>query len=252
MDISNLIDSALKIDCLERDRLFYNQYQWCMDFRLANARALQVQAKTLEKYLDRVKGQWQYRTASFISGMRRRYLPNLGGSWKPSVDHDLESSQLDVLIGLAEILWQNKHDVKPVFYWDWIYLYTNDLGLISELKERANISITVVKQAQVTRARDTIYRQNSVYSMRTYFRERALTASQKQGLSNFLTAQPDIRLSPSLKYWLENIKWNRSRGYYWFDHNDRGTSLMLEMMAPGLIGNTQQIISINTQSETED
>lgn len=243
MDISRSIDSSPKPDVLERDRLFYDLYEWCIDFKCNNAACLRLRGNTWAEYQADVQQSWSWRNTSIIHAYRR--VVNTGGSWKTDIDAVEISTQSRRLDELARVLWQYRDVTKIICYGNWIYVYSHDLAMLQELSGVIHDQKVRLKQARVTRERDTLLRKNPQHAYRSFLRSRRLTLEQKSILKTFLLAQDGARLGPAFRSWLDQrFEWTRD--YHWIDHDDQGIKTMLEIIVPGLIGRTQRLITINS------
>lgn len=214
-----------------------------MSFALSEANCLRAKGDSWEQYSHNVDQLWNYRNSSHLYSARRGV--NIGGSWNiPTVPQQRHN-----LMDMAKLLWQRRDHCRPVCYRGWIYVYTNQEDLLDDLAQRSYIPAVKLKRAVISCPRDVILRRNPAHSLRTFLRARRYTEEQKTRLQNWLQAQSNIRVSPGLCHWLEQ-RWTWCRDYYWIDHDDAGTVLMLELMLAGSIGPTRQIMSINNTQDT--
>jgi len=243
MDTSRSIDSSPSPEIQERDRLFYDRYEWSIDFRCNNAGCLRLRGHTWQEYQADVQQSWSWRNTSIIHAYRR-VVPT-GGSWKVDIDPIESSSQSRRLEELARVLWKYRDLAKTVCYGNWIYVYAHDLAILQDLSGLVPNQNIKLKQARITRERDTLHRKNPQHSYRSFLRSRRLTVEQKTSLKKFLLAQEQARLGPAFRSWLDQqFEWTRD--YHWLDHDDQGIKTMLEIIVPGLIGRTQRLITINS------
>jgi hypothetical protein len=121
------------------------------------------------------------------------------------------------------------------------YVYTNDLTLIDRVSKSPGVSNIEYSQAVVARPKNTIQLQNPKHQWRSYFKIGKLTTEQKSHLINFLANQPEVRISPALKQWI-NLKFTRTQDYFFVDYNTTSWLTMLSLVIPGLIRKTLQII----------
>jgi hypothetical protein len=245
MDTSLSIDSNLAADLQHRDRLFYDRWEWCLHFGFGSAGCLRPKADTWAAYVRKIDRLWLYRNTSFLSLQRRGI--NKGGSWVTPEDQAVMSRQYQDLLDLADMLWQNRDRIKLVVFRTWVYVYTNDLDLLDQLRSRPYLHSINVRRAIVDRPKGVILRHQPRHGLRTFLKARRYTDSQKASLKSWLSAQTDIRISPGLSHWLQE-DWNWCREYYWIDHDDPGVTLMLELLCTNSIGATRQILSINNIS----
>jgi hypothetical protein len=143
---------------------------------------------------------------------------------------------------LAEVLLTTDKDFKLVVSANQAWVYTNDPVLFDCLDQLLILQCKTYFQAQVNRPPNTVQLKKSNYSFRSYFRFSKLTALQKDQLVDFLiNQQTQVRLSPSLKTWI-NQPFNRVQDYFFIDYKTASWTTMLSLVHPGLIRKTLQII----------
>lgn len=253
MDISQSLDSALRPQTDFRDRLYYDQYQWCVCFPHDGASLLRPAGSDLDSYLEIVIGRWNWRTASkFPGAYRHRVVANSGGSWRVENNDAVSSERFSNIMKLAQLLWR-RPDTKVITYYAWVYVYCNDpVPILQDL--RAVVQDITIKKAVINRPKNTIIRRDPRHTIRSYLRSKRITDQQKNSLATLLRNQSDIKISRSMQDWFEmsgkSLYW--AHDYYWFDHDNQGLELMLEMIVPGLIGRQHRIIAVNNKSKIED
>jgi hypothetical protein len=242
MDTLKLTDSSQKIDLQHRDRFFYDQYQYGIDFKFQDAGCMRIGGRTVDDYLACVERRWQYRRANKHMTNNGRVIGQIMGSWQgPQHDaHDLAR-----VIEIATFLWHNQDQVKPIFYPSRIYLYFNEVRLVPTLQAMMGNAPGSIRQAIVSRPRGVVSRMDPSHCRRTFLRETQISSQQKINLAAFFTNRPDVKPSPGLLEWF-NKDWACCRNYYWFDHDEDGIKLMLELVVPGLIRTTLPVERINT------
>jgi hypothetical protein len=99
-------------------------------------------------------------------------------------------------------------------------VYTNEPELFSEIIAAVpGLKYPTYTQAVIDRPRDTICLKESAYTHRTYLRSVVVNEQQKRSISNLLTKQEGIRLSPGLQDWILHTNWrNWTESYYFVDH----------------------------------
>jgi len=143
-------------------------------------------------------------------------------------------------------------DHRLVFYsGDRCYLYTNSKGLVESLQLTSSIQVTAVKKRSDVLPQDTILLINPTHQFRTYFRSRRFTSENASiRLINWLTTQEqagEITMSPSLKYWssrgslMLGYYSNRTRDYWYVNHNNKSYETMINLVYPGLVRKTASL-----------
>jgi len=125
-----------------------------------------------------------------------------------------------------------------------IWIYTNNLEFLHSFNQLPGVVWPTYSQAVIDRPLDTIRLKEPKHTQRTYLRDQAITAEQRQRLRDFFNNYHDsIRLSPSLNKWIVYATGRRIFGYYFVDHDDDGWLVLLNLLQPGLVRKTVQIIA---------
>jgi len=214
------------------DRLFFDRYRWCLNFRMPGIyflRGLKSESpEALETRIKQRHAQWlvyseKYRTRA--------------------VNFDV-----DKIIALAKFLLPHMADSKLTVSQYWGYLYCNDFAVIESVAKEFLVPVRYVKEAVVTRAKNTVMLRHSDYALRSYFRERLTSVDTAKRIQDYLTCQPDVRISSALSAFFAHGPANY-RGsclfqrYYFFDHNSDATVTLFNLMAPGLIRQTMPVLT---------
>lgn len=146
------------------------------------------------------------------------------------------------LHALAEMLITAPEDFKLVVSVNQAHVYTNNLILINRLDRMSILHYKTFAQARVVRPRDTVALKCPRHRFRSYFRLLNLTAQQKNHLEAFLNNHQDsVRMSPALREWWA-LPFNRIQDYFFVDYNEETWLTMLNLVAPGVIRKTVQIV----------
>ena len=245
MDTLLSIDSSLEPNLVKTDRLFFDQYTYCVRIVMPDIfciRALKKSEFDLENILDYIRQYYKKVKESRQKSGFYRYN-------NKKFDHD--KKYLDKILDLVDFLYPYRSNIKIVLSGDWGTFYTNDLNFVSELLNKKYASSFDLRQAVVSRPRDTVCLQSSKFEHRSYFAEKNINEDTKENLKKYLISQPDIRIGPGLKSWLAGSNqfrlWrtNFIQRYYFIDHNDPGFAVMLSLIVPGLIRKTISIVKVN-------
>ena len=224
-------NSNQRIRSESRDRLYYDQYAYCLHISLQDLCALRQRTHSgIEQFCNQIN--W----ARDI---------NYGGSWRwpmrrlrPVTDQSRENCHL-ALNALNGITIPHKLIINE----DWGYIYTNNLDPLNELIASPGVSVQDVRLAVVDRPRDTLVIKSSIHEQRTYFRNQSITAEQKKDTVKFLSNRCEIRTSPSMTSWLHDFPQHRYVcDNYFVDHNDDGFLTMLHLVVPLKIKKTYKLL----------
>ena len=230
----------LKFKPVVKDRLFYDNYRYCMSFYLAEVSAL----KTLDHayinvIIDRRK-LWREVAHQRIGGgaNAKSRQTIVSRRWKEITDDTVED-----LHELADILIKTSIDHKFVTSVNHAYVYTNSITLFKRIVKLANIQDISYSEAVINRPKDTIKLANPKYPYRSYLKSVKLSPKEKENIINFFSNQQDyMRISPALVKWLL-APFHRTQDYFFIDYESESWLLMLELVKPGLIRKTVNIIS---------
>lgn len=224
-----------------KDRLFYDQYQYCCHFRLAEVSCLRnhvdhaavdVMLQRRKEWREIAEQRWQTMNAKSVNA-------GLKGSVRWNKITDLVEQNLHDLVDLLQSCGV---DHKLVVSSDVAWLYTNDVALINQCKRTPMLICKSYTEAIVDRPKNTIRLQNPRHKFRSYFAVTKLTHEQKTDVANFLANQADsVRTSPALADWIVDA-WQRTQDYYFVDHDQMSWLTMFALVRPGMIRKTVQII----------
>jgi len=219
---------TLDVQSISRDRLFYDRYEYCFNFRMAEADTLrELDHAKIDQIID-------YRNSL------QHVTPNFGGSWhRKTMISNIQRERCHIVCDLL----LDMPDLKLVLSRDWVYVYNNDLFALRQLEKLEFVEPLSMTHVTVDRPRDTLLIRNSTYDYRSYFRARKIDIRTKDSLCRFLKDQQDIRISPGLQGFLSpDWKYHGLSDHYFIDHNETGVLLMLELILPRAIRKTLGII----------
>jgi hypothetical protein len=223
---------------INKDRLFYNRFEYSISFTIDEASALRdlsheeidLTIKRRKEWREIAQQRWNKTSSVFgkhnILSRRRK---------------EITDTTVEDLHTLAEVLLVSSADFKLVVSVNQGHVYTNDLILIDQLDRLDFLTGKSYSRATINRPTNTIQLKNPRHQFRSYFKITKITQEQKDHLIAFLTNQQTIRLSPALERWT-TVPFNRTQDYFFVDHNEMSWLTMLGLVRSGLIRKTQQII----------
>ena len=229
---------TLKFKSVVKDRLFYDRFQYCISFNLAELSCLRDQeldCNGIKHMLERRKEWQEVAQQRWVTlGQKHNTLTRLYNEITKEVEQNLYD--------FADILRNSGVDFKLVISVNCGWVYTNSLELISQLKPMRMLTGKKYSEAVIDRPKNTIQLKNPQHQFRSYFKITKITSQQKDTLINFLNNQQSgIRISPALGEWITSA-FHRTQDYFFVDHNEMSWLTMLALVHPGLIRKTQQII----------
>jgi hypothetical protein len=227
-----------KFKIVGKDRLFYDQFEYCVGFHLAEASALrELDHARIDDLIERRKQWREIAQQRWIKG-QRPHSTIMSRRWRDITDQTLAD-----LHSLAGVLLTTPVVFKLVVSMNQGYVYANDLTLIDQLDRMPELSLKTYARAKIIRPKNTIQLKNPAHVYRTYFKMIKLTGQQKQVLVNFLqNQQAHARPSPALRTWMQE-PFNRVQDYFFVDHDTPSWLSMLSLVYPGIIRKTMQIVA---------
>jgi len=237
MDTLYLTKPTLKFKPVSKDRLFYDRFEYCMGFYLEEVSCLRVLD---HDYIN----DWIARRQEWREIARKRWPTGSGSSstilsrrWR-----EITATTVSNLHCLATCLLNTPAEFKLVVSMDQGYVYTNDLDLIDQLTAMPVLQYKSYSQAQITRPKNTIRLKNCRHQYRSYFKVTKLSAEQKDNLMDFLYNQrATVRVSSALQRWIDQ-PFNRTQDYFFVDHDTQNWLTMLNLVVPGIVRKTMQLI----------
>jgi hypothetical protein len=228
-----LTNSNLKFKTVVKDQLFYDCYEYCFGFTLAEASAMRgLKHELIDSRLDQ-RIEWRE-----IARKRWKSSVVSGASGWNEITDQIREDLHQVCKTLISI------DCKLVVSTHFGWVYTNDLALVDQLRQYRCLTNKTYAQAVVNRPKNTIQLKNSPYQNRSYFRNIKLTSAEKETLKNFFANQQEhIRTSPAFATWLTEHPYLRTQDYFFIDYTGSQWLTMLSLVRPGLIRKTQTIIT---------
>ena len=166
------------------------------------------------------------------------------GSWVHAwAKADITDQQVANLHAMCDFLVNDARPRKLMISTDVVYIYTTDATLVRDVMALPYIKDAVHRQVHIQGKPNTVRLKHPRHAWRSYFRQQLITAEQKNNLIKFLTAQPNVRLSPSMKWFLTSSHQTRVFDYFFVDHDDSSLLTMLALIMPGLVRRTLPIVT---------
>jgi hypothetical protein len=233
-----LTQKIKKFKQIQKDRLFYDLFEYCIGFNIDEASCLrQLDHAHITGMITRRQEWREIAKQRWINGRQK-----FGISYSRNLRDITEKTLID-LHAVADQLLTTQAEFKLVVSANQAYVYTNNLQLIDQLSIMPELSNKSFSQALVTHAKNTVQLKNPQYAWRSYLKMIKLSAVQKQQLVSFLNSQQmHVRLAPSLLSWIDQ-PYTRTQDYFFVDYNSVSWATMLSLVYPGIIRKTQAIVS---------
>lgn len=231
-DTLYLINSNLNFKPVHSDRLFYDRWNYCVKFYLAEVSILR---DTLEDHeiLEALDSRKRWREQA------RTRWPGLNMAM---VHGNIDTDTVNFLLKFAYFLKNNDHDYKMVISVNHAWIYTNDTAFLNKITQLDCVRYPKFTQAVISKPRDCVQLRSPKHQWRSYLRSVRLEPVQKEHLINYLNNQSDIRVSAGMQTWLDS-HYARSQDYYFIDHNGKGFETMLSLVLPKIIRRTLPIVA---------
>lgn len=232
-----------KFKKVKKDRLFYDRYRYCMRFRLPEASALrELNHADIDRILDyriesrlEAEERWKQSRSTIVSPA---IIPTLRASRWREITNEMRQD----LHNVADFLIASRVDYKLVISVDVVWIYTNSLTMIDEIRSYS-VYAKQFTEAVITRPKNTIALKEPKHTHRSYFKPGKLGKSEKKVIVEFLNKHLDeLRPSPAMLEWMQE-DFMRIHEYYFVDHNGPYWLTMFGLVKPGLIKKTYEIIS---------
>ena len=227
------------------DRLFFDRYCYSLKLHVKDFSCLR-EMRNSTKTQTEVEFIVTKRFAKRLSYDRFWTYTEPGTAILNTTDEQTTTKmRLDNLIDILGVLWPIRNQVKIMFSGDWGYIYSNDKDLLIKIDDLPYVQGYYIKEAVVSRSKDTVVLKSSPYRFRSYFAYKNYDEDKKARILDYLKNQPDVKISKGLNRWLKYKISDWSRRHYYFDHNDAKIELMLRLIFPDLIRITMPIIEVN-------
>ena len=204
-----------------RDRLFFDQYQYRMQFYLRYAWCMRSYDhddidRRLENYYGRYRGVGAFGTAN--------------------------SQQQADLHNMCDLLRALPASCKIMIQYDHVFLYTNELNTLKDMSQVAYLDRQLIGQAVVVYPKDTVMLLNPVNQYRTFLKSKWWDLDTSTRVKKFLLGRQDLfRIPRGFCEKLERPGRLATRDHHFLDHNDPDLLLMLSLVCPGIINKTLPI-----------
>lgn len=204
---------------IKRDRLFYDQFEWVLSFRVKSAcLARKLSHPDLDHWIN-----------------RRQSLDTRWGFTKDAIT----SWDRDNLHSLVDLLLTVPQPRKFYFTMHWAYVYHNDTQELERIAQAPYLGQLCLGQAAVVRPRDVIVKRKPQYGYRTYFRERLFKDMEKgRNFRDFLRRQDQLSCSGALERSLENEKYFYLQRHHYVEHDSPQDALLLNLHTPNIVRKT--------------
>lgn len=225
-----------KYKLVVKDRLYFDRFEYSMGFHLEEVSCLR---ELRHDYIDDMvqrRRTWREMARQRWKGQKAAII------LAQTHGREITDQTVDNLHALAQVLITAVAEFKLVVSVSQAYVYTNDLDLIDCLDAMNILNYKTFARAHVTRPKNTLALKNPQHSFRSYLKSKNLTVQQKDQLATFLeNQQTQVRVSPALREWIA-MPFSRTQDYFFMDHNTESWLTMINLVVPGIIRKTMQII----------
>jgi len=210
--------TAITFSDVNRDRLYWDRYQYVINFHLP----------------------WAGKLRNLFRPGWTNYRPDYIRLAGPR-----DASNIRNVQAVVALLLSYKDQYRSVITCDWLSVYTSDIELINQLVPLipATGNPPEYHRCAITRDRDVVVLNKTQHQYRTYFNQMCLDRPEKQRLLNFVSNRGDyFRITPGLRRRLESDwSWCNLDRSNFLDHHDANDVLMLSLVLPGIVRMTVPI-----------
>jgi len=203
---------------VNRDRLYWDRYQYVINFHLP--------------WAGKLRGLFKPRWTNY----RPDYLRLAG-------PRDAES--IRNVQAVVALLLSHKDQYRSVITCDWLNIYTNNIELVNQLVPLipATGNRPGFHRCAITRDRDVVVLNRTRHQYRTYFNSISLDQLEKERLLKFVNNRGDyFRITNGFRHRLESeFSWCNLTRSNFLDHHDANDALMLSLVLPGIVRMTVPI-----------
>jgi len=203
-----------------RDRLYYDQYQYCISFELPHS----GRSRTLVE--SRIK-----ENVYFANTLSK------SSTWQKKITAEQEQH----LIDCVRILRNTNESHKRIVYSHCQYIYTNSVSLVQTLYDQPFLKHIQCHQADVILPRDVVILKNSNYRFRSFFSNRWFQRHEVDAIRNFLVSRGrQFRTTPGVSTKLKG-EFFYPANWMFVDHNDEKEAFMMNLVVAQCIRKTMPI-----------
>lgn len=205
-----------------RDRLFFDQYQYRMQFYLRYAWCMRsYDHDDLDRRLENYHGRYRTGTNAIAQVDRATYVS---------------------LHNMCDLLRALPDSSKKMIQYDTVFLYTNDLTIIEDMSQVDYIDQVKIGQAVTVYPKDTVMLQHPVHQYRTFLKHKWWDLETSAHIKKFLLGRQELfQITRSFREKLERPGRLATQDHHFVDHNDPNLLLMLSLVCPGIINKTLPI-----------
>ena len=222
----------LQTETISRASLYYGKYKYAIGFAMPDVHMVRYKSHTQIDSIFKNREDREYRTDF--------------RSWKSlySAGADLYGPTGDI-VQLHEFLYFIENinkEYKIVTQRHRGHIYTNDITLVEEIKSLEYLRVASFAQVEL-RSANTFVLKNPNHDYRTYFKNKRISAADKEQLANFLLNQSDIRIGPGLLHFLVHMPgYHYIQSNYFIDHDNLGFLTMLQLICPAKLNEPLMLI----------
>ena len=217
-----LSDSQMKSKIVRRNSLFYNQYRYCVTWRIKHAHMLRV--------LDPQQIQQRIHYRNSTTRDMYRNSPVL-------------EDQAQTLLEACDYLTSRPNPFRKNVSSGIVWFYTNNLEDFDRLAAFENSTVESISEADVCLEPGVVTLTKPRHQYRTYFKERWLGQDQVTAIKRYFGARPSqFRLSPGFRMLIEGTRaWMTAN--HFVDHDEPQADFLINLACPGIVRKTLPIVA---------
>lgn len=203
-----------------RDRLYYDQYHYCVSFELPHS------GRSRSLVESRIR-----ENVHFANTISR------SGQWHKKITEAQEQNLVDCVA-----IFRNTHEqYKRIVYSHGQYIYTNSVSLVETISQQPYLKHVACHQADVVLPRDVVVLKNSNYRFRSFFSNRWFQRHEVEAIRNFLISRgQQFRTTRGVTKRLTG-EFFYPANWMFVDHNDEKDAFLLNLVVAQCIRKTMPI-----------
>jgi len=214
------------------DRLYFDKYRYCLRMNMPWVECV--------RFLDHDRIDYLLEIWDTHAWYDRKI--NKGGTWKIRHRRTLVSEDKQKLHRLCDWLTERQGTIKQQFVKGKVFVYSNNEEELERLKQDIDPEIFLMSEVIIDRPQNTVKSRYPGFEVRAYLKAKSMSITEKRTFMKFIDQNMwHIRLNVGLERFVTNNS-TRLRDYFFIDFHDKKLLSILELMVPGTIRKTMDII----------
>lgn len=217
---------------VKTDKLFLGKFEYCVGFAFDEVSALRIYNKTIPD---------EFRIRETLE-KRKHYRSMFLGLTLNNQKTPLSKDEIDNVVALGAYFQSHKTEIRYHVSINYIWVYTNNLDIVSDLSTFSGSYRHSIKRALVVKELGAITLKNPKFKFRTYLRFQKFDDVTKAAFVQQLKNNAEnLCASKGLQKFLE-YDYSCTQDHHFIDHNEEKWILILYVVCPGVVRKTLPIV----------